>query len=196
MNRFFPACSFMTALSFLLATCLLMSGCSSIKVIETWKNPPVSGHPYQKLMIVSMTNAENLRETSENTLVKELRGSGVLAIASHSLVKEFDNAKRDDIVAAVHQSGADAVLSIRAISKGDKRVTQGGESGSIYGTGHAAPGGRSFSLATLQTNLYDSATEKLVWSATISTDDAGDPGRVSRDLATFFLENLRQGGFL
>jgi len=186
----------------LFASCLmLLSGCSAIKVVETWNNPGQTGHRYQKLLILGIGHDENLRELAENVMVDELRRNGVTAVASHTLLKEIDSAKRDDIVAAVRKEGADAVLAIRATSKGDSTVTQGSESGGIYGTatnvgGSYLAGARDYSLATLQTNLYDSKTAALVWSATVKTNDAGQVARVSRELARFFLEKLRQDGFL
>jgi hypothetical protein len=152
-------------------------------------------------MIVGVTHDENLRKMAENILVDELGNNGVKAVASHTLIKEIDSAKRDDIVAAVRSAEADAVLTIRAISKGDKKVTQPGENGGVYGTA-TNPGGtvyasaRSFSLATLQSTLYDSTTEELVWSATIDTHDANNEARVSRDLGRFFIERLRKDGLI
>lgn len=196
MKRYLPASSLSSGITLLLTACLLLSGCSSVKTIETWGNPSSSGQPYQKLMIVGMATNVNLRESVENTLVKEFRKNNILVIASHTLVKDFENAKRDDFVAAVNKAGTDAVITIRSISKGNPKITQGGQSGGIYGTGYSVPGGSNFSLATLQVNLYNSATEELVWTATISTDDAGNPARVSRDLAVFLLKNLQSGGFL
>jgi hypothetical protein len=186
----------------LLAACLaLLCGCSSIKVVETWNGPGPSAHRYQKIMIVGIGRDENARALIEDILAGELERGGVKAVASHTLVKNIDNARRDDVVAAVRTTGADAVLSLKVIGKGDTTVTQGGQSGGIYGTagnvgGTLLPGARDYSLATVQTNLYDSATAALVWSATIKTYDAERPARVSRDLASFFLEKLRKEGLL
>lgn len=196
MKRYSLKFSALSSLFSLLAACLLLSGCSTIKVIETWKKPDAA-YRYQKLMIVGLAHDENLRQMAENILVDELRRGGVTAVASHTLVKEIDNAKREDIVAAVRSIGADAVLSIRAVARGDSRVTQDGQSGGIYGTatnigGSILPAAKSYSLATLQTNLYDSATAELVWSATIQTYDAEEVARVSRDLARYFLESVRK----
>jgi hypothetical protein len=186
----------------LLAACLvLLCGCSSIKVVETWNSPRPSGHRYQKIMIVGIGRDENARALIEDILAAELERGGVRAVASHTLVKNIDNARRDDVVAAVRSTGADAVLSLKVIGKGDTSVSQGGQSGGIYGTagnigGTLLPGARDYSLATVQTNLYDSATAELVWSATVKTYDAERPARVSRDLAGFFLEKLRKDGLL
>lgn len=197
MNRF--------PLSFYVAVCLmiglLLSGCTSIKILETWNKPQTAGHFYRKLMIVGIGHDESIRSMVENILVEELRRSGVAAVASHTLVKEIDTAKRADVVAAVRSAGADAVLTIRPIAKGNTNVTQGGESGGIYGTagnvgGSFIPAAKTYADVTLQSTLYDSTTEALVWSASIETYDADRPTRVSRDLARFYLKNLRRDGFL
>jgi hypothetical protein len=184
----------------LLAAGLLLSGCSSIKVVESWNSPSFQGHRYHKMMIVAIAYDENLREMAENIMVQEFRRSGVAAVASHTLVKEIKSAKREDVVAAVRSVDADVVLSIRAVSKGSTKITQDGQSGGIYGTstnvgGGGLPGAKSFSLATLQANLYDSATAALIWNATITTYDAEDVARVSRDLARYFLESTRKEGY-
>jgi hypothetical protein len=185
----------------LLAVSLLMGGCSSIRVVETWNGPGQAGHRYQKLMIVGIGHDDNLRALAENVLVDELRRGGVAAVASNTMIREIDKAVRDDVVAAVRQAGADGVLAIRAVAKGDRTVTQDGRSEGIYGTatnvgGTVLAGARDYSLATLQTNLYDADTAALVWSATVRTFDAGQVDRVSRDLARFLLEQWRKDGRL
>jgi len=200
MKRYSLNFTAVSVTSCLLAACLLLGGCSSIKVVESWNNPPFTGHRYHKLLVVGIAHDENLREMAENILVQEFRRNGLTAVASHTIVKDIDSAKRDDIVAAVRSTGADAVLSIRAVAKGDSKVTQDGQSGGIYGTvtnvgGAVLPGANSYALATLQSNLYDSATAELVWSATIKTYDAKEVARVSRDLAAFFLESVRKQGY-
>ena len=202
MKRLSLSFSAARLMSCLIFACLLpLSGCASIKVLETWNKPQVTGHHYQKLMIVGIGHDESIRAMVENILVDELRKNGVTAVVSHTLVKEIDSAKRDDIVAAVRTAGADAVLTIRPIAKGDTSVTQDGQSWGIYGTatnvgGTILPGARTYADAVIQTNLFDSATAELVWSATISTYDAERPARVSKDLARIILENLRRDGFL
>lgn len=189
-------------LPFLVAAGLmLLCGCSSVKPVETWHKPATPGSPFRKLMVVGIGHDESLRAEVENILVAELGRNGVEAVPSHSFVKEIDTAGRDDIVAAVRATGADAVLTIRPVARGTAKVTQGGESGGIYGTagnagGSLLTGARTYERAMLQGMLYDRATEELVWSATVSTSDAGNTARVSRELARFFLENLRRDGFL
>ncbi len=180
---------------------LLLSGCSSIKIVETWTKPAEDRSVCQKLMIIGIGHDETVRAMAENIMVEELQRAGVAAVASHTLVKEIDSAKREDVVAAVRATGADGVLTIRPVSKGNTKVTQGGQSEGIYGTamnfgGSPLAGATTYSRATLQATLYDSKTAGLVWSATIATYDAGSVARVSRELARFFLKSFRRDGFL
>lgn len=202
MRRFTPQSTVLKLCLILLSFLLLsLSGCASIEVIESWNKPnPIKG-PYKKFMIIGVGHDENVRAEVENILVVEFGNHGVDAVASHKMIREIDQARRADIASAVHSTGADAVLTVRPVSKGNGNVTQDGESGGIYGTatnfgGSVLAGARTYSDAVLQTNLYDSASTELVWSASLSTYDAERPARVSRDLAEFFLRTFRKNGFL
>lgn len=186
----------------LCASLLFLSGCSSIRVRETWKQPATPAQPYGKLMVLAVWLDENRRAIAEDIIVEELGSKGVTAIASHTaMTHKIEQATRDDVVAAVRKSGADAVLTIRGVARGDGTVSQDGQREGIYGTatnmgGSYLAGARDYSRATLQSNLYDSATAELVWSATIATFDADNEIRVSRDLAGYYLKKLRSDGFL
>ncbi len=179
---------------------LLLGGCSSLTVKESWHKTGGSGHTYKKLMILAIANDESRRKLFENVMVDELDRHGVTAVASHTLVKDLEKAKRDDIVAAVKATGADGVITARPVSVGDKTVTQEGMAGPAFGTAASGylnfAGSKDYLRANLQTNLYDSETTELVWTATIDTYDAERIARVSRDLAKFLAERLRLDGFL
>ena len=201
MKQHLTALSKTAIISCLLSASLLLGGCSSIKVVETWKQPTWSNPAFRKPMILAVGYDENRIAIIEDVLVAEMGRGGVTAVAGHNFIPVIKGSSRDTIVAAVRKAGADAVLSMQVLSRGDSRVTQGGQSGGIYGTatnvaGSYIPAAKSYDDAAVQANLYDSATAELVWSATITTYDADREVRVSRDLAKFFLEKLRKDGFL
>jgi hypothetical protein len=177
-----------------LAAVVLLGGCSSLKVTETWRSSAGPGHTYQKLMIIAIGRDETVRTLFENIVVDEMEQQHIRAVASHTLVKVVDKATREDIVAAVRAAGCDAVLTTRPVSVGDDTVTQQGRGSVVYGAG--SPASADYLRATLQTNLYDAATTELVWSATVKTFDADNRARVSRDLGLFFIERLRRDGLL
>jgi hypothetical protein len=175
------------------ALLLVAGGCSSLKVVESWHKPVAQTRPYQKVMIIAIARDEVLRKTFENLVVDEMLKRQIMAVASHTFVPEAVMSSREAIVAAVHASGCDAVLTTRPAEGVGAKVTQDGQ-GSVYGAGARSAYG--FHTAMLQTNLYDSSTQELVWTATVKTFDAEKEARVSRELGLFFFESLRRDGFL
>lgn len=175
----------------------LLTGCSSLKVVETWHKPTAQGQ-YKKVMILGIGNDETKRKMFEDIIVDELRRSMVTAVASHKIIPDLDRTNRDGVVAAVKAAGCDAVLTTRPLAVGDNTVSQqgpGGSVGYVYGASPMTTYG-NFLKATLQATLYDTRTEELVWSATMQTFDGDRLAKVSRDMGRFFFETLRQDGLL
>ncbi|RNC68251.1 MAG: hypothetical protein ED859_10955 [Desulfuromonadales bacterium] len=179
---------------------LLLGGCSSLTVKESWHKTGEPARKYKKLMILAIANDEGRRKLFENVMVDELGRNGVTAMASHTLINDLEKAGKSEIVAAVKAAGADGVITARPVSVGDKTVTQEGVAGAPFGTAASGymnlAGSKDFLRAMLQTNLYDSETAELVWTATIDTFDAERIARVSRDLAKLLAERLRRDGLL
>lgn len=177
---------------------VMVSGCSSLKVMETWHKPAGQGQPYHKLMILGIGHDENVRKMFENIVVDELSRGLVSAVASHTILPDLDKTNREGVIAAVKAAGCDAVLTTRAMSVGDSSVTQQGPNGTVGVVYGAAPVANRYNFlkATLQSSLFDAGSTELVWTATVKTVDADREARVSRDMAKFFLEQLRRDGFL
>lgn len=173
---------------------LVLAGCSSLKVVETWRKPALAEHRYQKLMILGLSKDQNLRMMFENIVAEELRSNHIKALPSHTIIPDLDKSTREDIIAAVRAAGIDAVLTTRASSVGNSKVDQGREVGYVYGAGPKAADG--FLRATLQAALYDVGTAELVWFSTINTFDAKMKARVSRELGSYFVEVLRREGLM
>lgn len=175
----------------------LLSGCSSLKVVETWHKP--AARPHTKIMILGIGADETKRKLFENIIVDELRHRMINAVASHTILPDLDKTDRAGVVAAVHANGCDAVLTTRVLAKGDGTVSQslpsGDSLGYVYGAAPLTTYG-DFLKATLQASLYVAKTEEVVWSATFKTFDADRPALVSRELGKFFFESLRKDGLI
>ncbi len=185
---------------------LFSGGCSSLKVVESWHKPAVEGRHYQKVMILGIARDEGKRSTFENLVADELSKHHVVAVPGNMVIPllNMDKTTRAAIVAAVKASGCDAVLTTRATAVGESVVNQGGAAAAVYG-GDGAFGvfganiissHNDFLRATLQASLFDIATEKLVWSSTVTTSDADETAQVSRELGRFFFDSLRRDGLL
>jgi len=175
----------------------LLTGCATLKVVETWHKPAAKTH--SKIMILGIGSDETKRKLFENIIVDEFRHQMISAVASHTILPDLDKTDRAGVVAAVHAAGCDAVLTTRVLVKGGGTVTQalpsGDSPGYVYGASPLTTYG-DFLKATLQANLYDAKTEELVWSATFKTVDADRPAKVSRELGKFFFESLRKDGLI
>jgi hypothetical protein len=175
----------------------LLTGCSTLKVVETWHKPAAQGH-YKKVMILGVGNDETKRKLFEDIIADELRRNMVAAVASHTILPDLDKTDRDGVVAAVKAAGCDAVLTTRPLAIGDSTVSQQGDFGSpgyVYGVAPMTTQG-NFLKATLQASLYDASKEELVWSATMQTSDGDRLAKVSRAMGAFFFESLRKDGLL
>lgn len=176
---------------------LALTGCSSLKVVDTWHKPALQGQ-YKKIMILGIGNDETKRKLFENIVVDQLQQHMVTAVASHTILPDLDKTNRDGVVAAVHAARCDAVLTTRVLAIGDSTVSHQGANASVgyvYGASPMTTYG-DFLKATLQASLYDAKSEELVWSATVKTFDADRQAKVSRELGAFFFETLRRDGLL
>lgn len=173
---------------------LTLAGCASLKELESWRKTTIREQRYQKVMIIAIARDENLRKMIENILVDELAKGQVTAEASHTIVPDLEKTDRERFIAAVRAAGCDAVLVGRALAKGNTNVTQDGPVGYVYGAG--AKASFDFVNATLQTSLFDAASEELLWSATFKTFDADREAHVSRELGRYLLQTLRTNGLI
>lgn len=180
----------------LLAAMLILSGCSTVKVMETWKGSSLTSvKPFKKVLVVNINLDENVRKMYEDVVAAEMRDKGITAIPGHKYVKITKNYNRKDIQAAVEKTGADAVLITRYIDTGDQKVSQQGQGSVLYGEGYL-PSSWDVMIATMQVNLYSTASEQLVWSARIKTSDADNKFHVSRDMGNLLTDLLKKDGLL
>ncbi|MBS1117740.1 MAG: uncharacterized protein H6Q87_2124, partial [candidate division NC10 bacterium] len=88
----------------------IISACASTTLDMTWRDPTYEGRPFAKVLVVGSTDSPDNRRIFEDVLVSELKGRGVEAVASHTLIPGEGDVKRDKIVEAVKTLGADSVL--------------------------------------------------------------------------------------
>lgn len=68
------------------------------------------------VLVVGISGDRDIRNRFEDRFVTHLRGRGVQASASHSIVPDLtDLEDRDRILAAIYTEGIDAVLTVRAV---------------------------------------------------------------------------------
>ncbi len=169
----------------------MLVGCSSVKTLETWRSsslPAVA--EYKKLLIVNINLDENVRKMFEDIVTAEMNESRIKAVAGHTYVAISGAYKRNDIAAAVKETGSDAVLMIRELNTGNQQLSQQGQGSVLYGEGFL-PSSWDLMIATLQVSLYSAESEQMVWSATVKTSNDDNKYILSRDMGQLLIKLLR-----
>jgi hypothetical protein len=176
----------MTLISFGVFIPFLITGCATTKLTADWKDTSYQGQP-RKIIVIGIAKKPATKRIFEDEFVRQLKARGTNAIASYTLIP--DN-KQDDhaiIDSKMKEQGADAVLISRLASKKTVLTHFHGSfyvQPSIYGTwrDYYAYGSQVMytpgytaeeELAIMETSLYESLNDKLIWSAVSETEILG-----------------------
>ena len=177
-----------------------LSGCSSVTMIASWKDKSIPEKNYGKFLVVGVTENNQTRQLFEEVMASELLKKGLSATASYTITGVVEKQSPETLEKAVKKTGVDAVLTTRLTGRKistDTRVgyvmTDRGFANpylnnydvlpnDLYGFyGASVVSYATFDMKsvqvtnsttyTLETNLFDTLTGKLVWSGTTSMVD-------------------------
>lgn len=157
---------------------VLTTACSTVTVKAAWKNPSYLAHP-QKIMVIGLSKNPVLRRIFEDEFVRQITVRGADAIASYTVLPDMDKSDQAAIAEKVKERGADTVLITRLVSTKTVQVYMPGTVfvappnyghwsnyynygyQTIYTPGYMA----EEEYAVVETNMYDAASDDLIWSA-------------------------------
>ena len=144
---------------------LFLSGCASTTLISTWKDKTYSGN-VKNVLIIVVAEKPGLRRVFEREYVFQLKGYGVGAMPSHKVVPADKMMDKDTILSKIEGLGIDSVLITSLVSKKTVTTVLPGWYG-YYSDAY----GRRFTedIVNLETTLYNTKSEKLIWSALSET---------------------------
>lgn len=193
--------------------CLLLAACGSTRVTGLWKKSDYAGPPFRSLMVVGLTGELLNKALWENIMADRLRQNGLTtALSVNSFPADREISERE-IINLVIARNIDGVLVTRLV---DTRLEQVYHPplGAFYDEPYGyysrfsryypyayhrvySPGYTStFTTVLLETNLYDAATQQLIWS--MSTDTVGfDSGNeVVEEVSRKVVDLLRRDGLI
>lgn len=181
---------------FILAVVLVFISCSSSqKVLSSWVNKEeLKGKKYSKVFIAVLTQNTSSKTILEYDLAATLNEQGYQTVKSTDALsgsfRDNPNLTKDDVLAKVRETNCDVILTVTLLdSKTETRYVPGtsvyasyapypaygyyGGFGTYYGyyapaiysSGYYATDKTYF----LESNLFDAATEKILWSVQSST---------------------------
>ncbi len=174
----------------LLAVCCIMACGSSTSITASYKSPEITKVAYKKVFISALTSNVSARQTVETELgrylgtkgIDHVRSLDVFTPESHTSGQDKD---KDVVMQKIKSTGCDGILTVALQKKETETRWVQGSSYPVGGYGYYGTFGAYYSygynsfysqgyyendkIYFLETNIYDVATEKLVWSAQSKT---------------------------
>ena len=198
---------------------MLLASCATTSLVDTWRNPDMpSVKRYHKLVVSAMGRNIDERQVYEDVIASELRQHVVEAVTSYSLLQPNEGDNATALNKAVRLSGAEAVLNVRTTMIEQKTDVVPGYGGGYpgypdfwyppafhawdmngyFGTRmlYAPPTIITYAVATIQASLFDVASGKLIWAASIETSEPGKVLMVSKDVARIIIQSLMKQGLI
>ena len=140
---------------------LLITSCASTNLTSVWRDSSYSGQ-FKKILVIGVAKERGIRRIFEREFVHQLKSHGVEAVSSFTLIPSDQMLNKDTIVSKIKDLNIDAVIITRLAGK-KTEPTGNSNMYDYYTRAHYGPGSRE--VFVLETNLYETSTEKLIWSA-------------------------------
>ena len=187
---------------------LLLSSCSSSKLLSTWESETAVQFNTSKVLVIGVARDETKRRIYEDTFTDSLLTMKVDAVASYTASKAAIEPTEEHLRAIIKQSGCDSVLITHMVGASEKdfyqphNVIVGTNTLGNYGLYGYYPfiyrsvySGGSYVSTTkvvLETTLYDVISEKRVWSARSESIDPVMTRKYYQQLIDLFLSDLEK----
>ena len=172
-------------LAIVLAIAVAAVSCgTSTSLSQRWSDPAYVGQPGQKMMVIALAKSERNQNIWETAFSQALTKEKVTPLMGSKYLNMNQAADEATLKQAVKESGANlaAVTRLLAVDKETSYVPgttyytpapayygMYGYYNSAYGMVHDPGYYQENTIVKLETNVYDVATEKLVWSGVTET---------------------------
>jgi hypothetical protein len=191
----------------------LLAACA-IKPLVEWRDSNFSG-TVDNILIIGVSDQPVVRRLFEDTFVKELAALGVSAKSSYQVLTDEQISSRDTLEAAIRAQSMDSVLVTRVIGAEEINTYTPPTYTHTYTPSnfnrhyldyhsyfnHAVqvttPGyWDKYDVLKLESNLYDSASQQLIWSVQSESFDPRSATQLIDDQITVAIKSLRKTGLI
>jgi len=162
-----------------------ITSCASTKVVNEWKDPNITSKKFKKIMVIGVAKQPDHRRSYEDEFVRQLQAKGVMAIASHKFIPRDKMQDRETISKNIEGMEIDGVIITRLTEVKDKKQFFGENdkipydnynnmyeyynSSFVMAPSSHARNPTNYQKFGFESNLYDTETEKLVFSLASNT---------------------------
>ncbi len=192
---------------FLLLTAFLLAACASTTIRSAWFDTSYTGGPMKRIVVVGVGGQVADRRVFEDSFAAQLRAAGVEGIPGYTVAP--DETRMDDaaFAGAVEHTGADGLLVVRLLNVDTRTQVStamvpgpsvwGPYRGGFYGPmWFPATQVNQFDVARIESSLYDTKTQRLIWSATTDTINPSAVAQETPRFAAVIIGQLRARGLI
>ena len=198
----------------------LVAACASTSLRDSWMDPQFTGAPFRKWIVVGAGASTVAQRTLEDVMVGRLRERGVQAAPGWQYLPDGQVAEAQ-LDAAVAASGADALMLVRlhGVETRTQVSTQmvpavapmmgpsmgpgappgfAGRGGwwGTYTTWVAVPDISQYTVANVETMVYQVSSRQLVWAGSTQTFDPTSVAREAQGFSSVLLRALAQNNLV
>ena len=189
--------TFRRGLVVLVATAVLATSCGGTTLTSVWKDKAYQKKPQNILVMGLVWNPAN-RKFLEDEFVRQLKASGLNAVAGYTVFPEDKPPSKDVVAAKLKEIGTDALLLAKVVDQETNAryleetssVGMRGGWADYYGGGYVTSGEQTYVFVEIK--LFDVETEKPIWSAASKTAVRSDTRSEIRDYVAKILKALRK----
>ena len=162
----------------LLAFGLLSCSSPATTMTGVWRRHGYLRENYAKVLVICIARTEAVRKQVEDEFVKQLQKREKQALASYSLIPDYRDIKKEIVLEKISGKGVEVVLVTSLIERRPKNPPLSGSqyqpdasdqnmyeySEKSAQQASSPPNSSGVEVAVLETNVYETRTEKLIWS--------------------------------
>jgi len=208
--------SFRTGIAALIVSLFFLQGCGGgTKVTGVWKKSDFTGGPFKNILVIGLTKDERNKSIWEDVMAEQLRGMGVKTATSSTCFPGDNDITKDEILDYVKNKGIDGVLLTRLVNIVEEKAYYPPSGGPYYGPYYGGPRYRyyndfgsyyntvytpgrtaTFTTVLLETNLYDTATQSLVWSMSSDTFDPASANNLAQSVSKKVVDAMQKDNLI
>jgi hypothetical protein len=189
----------------------LITGCSSTKLTAVWKEPTYTNNqPLKKIFVLGIFDRLSSRQVFENEIAELLKQSGTDAIVSLSVMPPNKEYKYNELQSKLESLNVDGILIVR-LKELDKALQYMPGYFGFYGAPFGyyrhyyggywgfgmSPGYVSeYNIYQIESNLYISKDDKLVYSAESRSVDPFSCEGMADDISKQLVNNMKANGLI
>jgi hypothetical protein len=173
----------------LLLVVLLLAGCASTSITDTWRDPAYQGGQFKRVMVLGVFQQPTVRRTFEDIFSAKLRATGIEAIPSYQALPLDAPPAEGALGEAATRAGADGLLMVHLLRIDRQVRVTPAYAPAIYPGFHgyysawmAYPDVYTYDIVSAEVNLFEVNSKRLVWGGMTETFN---PQSVSRESAGF-----------